>query len=113
MPKITLPPSRKVGHLTLFREPREINPREFNALNASERLELVRAVQGRGKYDLLIEAHDAEALVKGLSSQEVYSLVREVGARYFGEPLAADGRSALRETPAVAQRVRALMGFET
>jgi hypothetical protein len=41
------------------------------------------------------------------------ALVREVGARYFGEPLAAGGRSALRETPAVARRVRALMGFET
>lgn len=41
------------------------------------------------------------------------ALVRQVGARYFGEPLAAGGRSALRETQAVAQRVRALMGFET
>ncbi len=79
MSQINLPGSRKVGHLTLVREPRTISPREFNALSASERLDMIRATPGRAKYDLLIEASDAEDLAKALSAQELLSLVREVG----------------------------------
>lgn len=79
MTTIKLPGSRKVGHLTLFREEREITPHEFNALSADERLEMVRAVPGKNKYNLIIEAQDAKTLIRKLSSQEVYALVREVG----------------------------------
>jgi len=78
-PKITLPESRKVGHLTLLRDSREISPKEFNQLNSKERLDIVRSVPGRAKYDLLIEAADAQQLVQSLAPQEVYALIRDVG----------------------------------
>jgi len=79
MPQIKLPGDRKVGHLTLMRKARAISSREFNALSAEERLDIVRATTGKAKYDLLIEAADAEQLVEGLSAQELFALVREVG----------------------------------
>jgi len=79
MATIKLPESRKVGHLTLLREARDITPSEFNALSAEERLDIIRRVPGRDKYNLLIEAQDAKTLMRRLSSQEVYALVREVG----------------------------------
>jgi len=79
MTTIKLPGSRKVGHLTLFREAREITSHEFNALSSDERLEIIRAVPGKDKYNLIIEAQDAKVLMRKLSSQEVYALIREVG----------------------------------
>lgn len=80
MTKIELPREKKVGHLTLHRQPRGISGREFNALSRSERLAVLQSVSGRRKYDLIIEAVDAEQLLHRLPPQEVYLLARELGA---------------------------------
>ncbi len=87
MTRIELPREKKVGHLTLLREPRAITPKEFNLLSASERLDLVRRARGKQKHDLLIEAKDGEALVRHLSAQEVYLMVKEIGAEEATELL--------------------------
>lgn len=80
MTRIKLPREKKVGHLTLHRQPRTISSREFNALSRAERLAVLQSVSGRRKYDLLIEAVDAEQLLRRLPPQEVYLLARELGA---------------------------------
>ncbi len=79
MSRIELPAEKRVGHLKLLREPRRITPKEFNALSASERLDIIRRVSGHQKYNLLIEADDAEALVQRMAAQEVYLLIKELG----------------------------------
>ncbi|MEJ2202227.1 MAG: DUF6178 family protein, partial [Desulfuromonadaceae bacterium] len=85
MERIELPAERRVGHLKLLREPRRISSREFNALSADERLDLVRRLSGRAKYNLLIEAADAENLVQRMSVQEIYLLSKELGEEDSGE----------------------------
>jgi Family of unknown function (DUF6178) len=80
MTRIELPREMKIRHLTLHRKPRAISSREFNALSQDERLELLQAASGRRKYDLLIEAADAQQLLQQLPAQEVYLLARELGA---------------------------------
>ncbi len=79
MSTIELPAEKQVGHLKLLREPRRITAKEFNVLSASERLDIIRRVTGRQKYNLLIEADDAEALVQRMAAQEVYLLIKELG----------------------------------
>ncbi|BCR05871.1 hypothetical protein DESUT3_29400 [Desulfuromonas versatilis] len=79
MTKIDLPPEKKVGHLTLLREPRSITAKEFNALSPSERLDIVRRARGRQKYELLLEASDVRRLVRRLPSQELFMLIKELG----------------------------------
>ncbi len=79
MPKIDLPPEKKVGHLTLLREPRSINAKEFNALTPAERLEIVRRARGRQKFELLLEARDVQRLVRRLPAQELFMLIKELG----------------------------------
>ena len=79
MEKIELPAEKRVGHLKLLREPRRIGAKEFNALSRSERLDIIRREHGRKKYNLLIEADDAEALVRRMAAQEVYLLIKELG----------------------------------
>ncbi|MDY0267756.1 DUF6178 family protein [Trichloromonas sp.] len=79
MNKIELPAEKRVGHLKLLREPRRISPKEFNALSRRERLDIIRREHGRKKYNLLIEADDAEALVQRMAAQEVYLLIKELG----------------------------------
>lgn len=79
MDKIDLPGKKKVGHLTLLRESRSITLQEFKALSFEERLDIVRRISGRKKYDLLIEANDAEQIVRRLPAQEVFFLVKEIG----------------------------------
>ena len=79
MDKIELPAEKRVGHLKLLRESRRISAKEFNALSRSERLDIIRREHGRKKYNLLIEADDAEALVQRMAAQEVYLLIKELG----------------------------------
>lgn len=79
MAKLTLPGSRKVGHLTLLREPRKISLGDFNKLPHDEQLALLRACSGRQKYQLLVEAADGPDLVASLPAQEYYLLTRELG----------------------------------
>lgn len=79
MTKIDLPREKKVGHLTLLRQPRSITAKEFNALSTTERLEMVRAAQGKHKYALILEAAEPEPLVRRLPAQELYLLVKELG----------------------------------
>ena len=87
MTRIELPAEKRIGHLTLLREARNITPREFNALSAAERLELISCAQGRQKYRLLLEAADIEALVPQLAPQELYLLIREQGFEEVAELL--------------------------
>ncbi|HAD04110.1 MAG: hypothetical protein A2005_09860 [Desulfuromonadales bacterium GWC2_61_20] len=79
MSPINLPATRKIGHLTILRQPRVLSPREFNALTFAERLDMVRQAPAREKYALLIEAVDLEALIEALPAQELYLLVQELG----------------------------------
>lgn len=88
MSKIKLPSEKKVKHLRLLREPRTLSPREFNALSFDERLAMVRGAQGRQKYNLLIEAADAERLIRRLPAQEVYLLLKELGTEEVPDILA-------------------------
>jgi hypothetical protein len=87
MARIDLPREKKVKHLTLLREPRRLTGKEFNALAFAERLEMVRSAHGRQKYDLLIEAQDAEELVRRLPAQELFILFKEMGAEDVPELL--------------------------
>jgi len=79
MAKLTLPGKRKVGHLTLLREPRDISLGDFNRLPQDEQLALLRSCDGRQKYQLLIEAANGPELVASLPAQEFYLLTRELG----------------------------------
>jgi hypothetical protein len=79
MTRIDLPGKRKKGHLTLLRQPRSITSREFNALTLAERLDMVRAVPSRQKYELILEANEPEVLIRRLSVQELYLMVKELG----------------------------------
>ncbi|HDR46443.1 MAG TPA: hypothetical protein ENN94_01940, partial [Geoalkalibacter subterraneus] len=80
MPRIDLPQDKKKGHLTLLREARTLRAGEYNALTVEERLRIVRNAVGRQKYDLIIEAVDSTELVQRLPSQEIYLLLKELGA---------------------------------
>ncbi|ORJ62972.1 DUF6178 family protein [Geothermobacter hydrogeniphilus] len=88
MNKMTLPDKRRVKHLTLLRQPREISGKEFNALSFDERLAMVQSLRGRRQYDLLIEAADMQQLVQRMPMQELYLLIRELGAEDVLELLA-------------------------
>ncbi len=88
MTKIELPRRKTYGHLTLLREPRRIGLQEFNALDFTERLDIVRQTPGTGKYELLLEARDGEQLVAALAAQELYLLVKEVGREDVAELMA-------------------------
>jgi len=79
MAKFTLPDRRKVGHLTLLREPRAIDLADFNRLPQDEQLALLRSCSGRQKYQLLVEAANGAELVAQLPAQEFYLLTRELG----------------------------------
>ncbi len=87
MTGINLPNERQVGHLTLLRQGRQISIKEYNALSSSERLELVRQAQGKKKYDLLINAVDAQQLTPQLHPQELYLTINELGSEYSVELL--------------------------
>lgn len=87
MSRIDLPKERHVGHLTLHRQGRKISTREYNALSRSERMTLVRQASGKQKYDLLLNAVDAEELVSQLHPQELYLTVNELGSEYSTELL--------------------------
>ncbi|GAB4181492.1 MAG: hypothetical protein Tsb0017_01290 [Geothermobacteraceae bacterium] len=80
--------TRRVGHLTLLKQPKKLTSREFNALPFAERLEMVQQAAGRRKYDLIIDAADARELVACLPMQEVYLLARELGPEDMTELLA-------------------------
>jgi hypothetical protein len=86
MTDIKLPREKKVKHLTLHRpSSRAMSGREFNALSADERLTIIRGTEGRRKYQLLLESADVEMLVQRLPAQEIYLLLRELGAEYAAE----------------------------
>ncbi len=87
MASINLPPERRVGHLTLHRQGRKLSLKEFNALSSSERLEIIHQAQGKQKYDLLLNAVDAEQLVPQLHPQELYLTVNQLGPEYSSELL--------------------------
>ncbi len=87
MDKINLPSRKKVRHLTLLREPRSISVKEFNALRSEERLDIVRRATGREKHNLILEARDAEVLVRRLPAQEIYLLIKELGPESAAELL--------------------------
>ncbi|MDT8422695.1 MAG: DUF6178 family protein [Desulfuromonadales bacterium] len=79
MNPIELPGAKKVGHLTLLREPRAITEAEYNALSANERLDIIRHAVGTRKYDLLLAAEDAATLIPRIPAQELYLFIRDRG----------------------------------
>jgi hypothetical protein len=87
MARIDLPNEKQVGHLTLHRQGRQISLKQYNALAAAERLEMIRQAQGKKKYDLLINANDAERLTPQLHPQELYLTVNQIGSEYAVELL--------------------------
>jgi len=87
MNRINLPKERQVAHLTLLRQGRQISIKEYNALASSERLEMIRQAHGKKKYDLLINAVDAEQLTPQLHPQELYLTINELGSEYSVELL--------------------------
>ena len=87
MARITLPTKRQVGHLTLHRQGRKLSLQEYNSLQPSERLDMIRKANGKQKYDLLLNAVDAEQLAPQLHPQEIYLTVNEVGPEYAVELL--------------------------
>ncbi|SHI47726.1 hypothetical protein SAMN02745165_00167 [Malonomonas rubra DSM 5091] len=88
MTQINLPNERHVGHLTLLRQGRKISVQEYNALSRSERMAMIRQANGKQKYDLLINASDANRLTAQLHPQELYLTVNEIGSEYAVELLA-------------------------
>ncbi|WP_305046689.1 DUF6178 family protein [Geoalkalibacter sp.] len=54
-------------------------PEVRGALTFEERLRVVRHAAGKQKYRLILEAPEAEELVRRLPSQEVYLLIKELG----------------------------------
>jgi len=58
---------------------RTLSSKEYNALPFAERLDMVRRAAGRRKFDLIIDAADAERIVQVLPAQETYLLLRELG----------------------------------
>ncbi|NIQ94229.1 MAG: hypothetical protein GWO11_00335, partial [Desulfuromonadales bacterium] len=88
MTRIDLPGEKRVGHLTLLREPRSISLKEFNALSFAERLAIVQRTTGPDKYRLLVEAAEGAELVNRLPAQEVFFLIKEVGMDDAGDLLA-------------------------
>jgi hypothetical protein len=66
---------------------RKLSSSQYNALAFSERLELVSLASGREKYELLLDAVDAERLMGKLPAQEVYLLLRELGREHAMELL--------------------------
>ena len=87
MTRIQLPTERQVGHLTLLRQGRKLSLKEYNALTSSERLEMIHQATGKQKYDLILNANDAEQLTPLLHPQELFLTVNEVGAEYAVELL--------------------------
>jgi len=57
-----------------------IGARPINTLTEGERLMVVQSAHGKEKLDLLIEAVDGPYLLRRLPMQEVYLLVRQLGA---------------------------------
>ncbi len=87
MTRINLPAERQVEHLTLLRQGRQISTKEYNALTSGERLEMIRQAYGKKKYDLLLNASDAEQLTPQLHPQELYMTINELGSEYSAELL--------------------------
>ena len=80
MAKISLPKERKVGHLTVLRQQRDISYAEFATLTPPEQLEIIHNCSGKKKYDLLLNSQNAEQLVPKLHPQELYLTINELGA---------------------------------
>lgn len=87
MNAIRLPSERRVGHLTLHRQGRPIDLAKFNALAPAEQLSLVQQLQGKDKYNLLLNAKHAADLVPQLHPQELYLTINEVGPESASEIL--------------------------
>ncbi|MDT8420283.1 MAG: DUF6178 family protein [Desulfuromonadales bacterium] len=87
MTRFELPAHRKVHHLTLHREKRKISIREYHALSADERMEMIGQAQGKEKYDLILNAPDAEQIVPQLHPQDLYLTVHEIGPEFAVELL--------------------------
>lgn len=66
---------------------RKLSPTEYNAVSFGARLEMVRRANGRSKYELLLDAIDAQQLIQSLPAQEVYLLLRELGQEHAIELL--------------------------
>ncbi len=66
----------------------EITPQEFRSLSYTSQLEQLRRADAFQKAMLLIEAENGEELMAGLPTQEVFLMVKELGADQVPELLA-------------------------
>lgn len=71
--------------LILDDKARTLTPREFNSQPFARRFDLVRAARGRRKYELILDAVDAEQLVAQLPAQDLYLLIAELGIEDVAE----------------------------
>ena len=68
-------------------EPPRISAVELNSLPPIERLELIRSCRGKAKYEMLLNATDADKLTPMLHPQELYLTVAEIGPEFASELL--------------------------
>jgi len=87
MPRIKLPTERQIKDLSLPRRERKLSQQEYNALQPSERLDMIHRAKGKQKHDLLLTATDADQLVPQLHPQELYLTINDVGPEYAVELL--------------------------
>ncbi|PLX88241.1 MAG: hypothetical protein C0618_04890 [Desulfuromonas sp.] len=76
---------RTVHPMAMHSTHKQLSTPEYRALSADQRIDVIRAAEGKKKVDLILDAPDAEQLVPQLHPQEIYMTVYEVGTEYAAE----------------------------
>lgn len=70
-----------------LQQSQRIDAAELNQMSQAQRLDVIRHARGKAKYDMLLDAKDAEALAPLLHPQEIYLTISEIGPEYAAELL--------------------------
>jgi hypothetical protein len=70
-----------------LQQSRRIDAAELNQMSQAQRLDVIRHARGKAKYDMLLDARDAEELAPLLHPQEIYLTISEIGPEYAAELL--------------------------
>lgn len=70
-----------------LQQSRRIDAAELNQMSQAQRLDVIRHARGKAKYDMLLDAKDAEQLAPLLHPQEIYLTISEIGPEYAAELL--------------------------
>jgi len=70
-----------------LQQSRRIGATELNQMSQAQRLDVIRHARGKAKYDMLLDAKDAETLAPLLHPQEMYLTISEIGPEYAAELL--------------------------